>query len=101
MHVGFVVTNADGLGIFEFGELMNPEEQAEPFPTGRRFTLTAKVENRLTPGRYFIHVGVTSADGISAYAENVASFVVFGGPKTSGIVSPGVEFEVKSSGDPS
>jgi ABC-type polysaccharide/polyol phosphate transport system ATPase subunit len=101
VHVGFVVTNADGLGIFELGELMNPADQAEPFPAGHRFTLTAKIENRLTPGRYFVHVGVSSADGISAYAESVATFVVFGGPKTNGIVSPEVEFEVEPSGDPS
>jgi ABC-type polysaccharide/polyol phosphate transport system ATPase subunit len=98
VHVGFVVTNADGLGIFEFGRLMDPEEQAEPFPAGRRFNLAAKVENRLAPGRYFIHVGVTSAGGISAYAENVATFVVFGGSKTNGIISPDVEFEVESNG---
>jgi len=101
VHVGFVITNADGLGIFEFGQLMDPAEQAESFAAGRRFTLTAEIENRLAPGRYFVHIGVTSADGISAYAENAATFVVFGGPKTNGIVSPAVEFEVESTGSPS
>jgi len=101
VHVGFVVTNADGLGIFEFGELMDPAERAEPFPAGQHFNLAAKVENRLAPGRYFIHVGVTSADGISLYAEQTATFVVFGDPKTKGIISLGVEFEVDSTGSTS
>jgi ABC-2 type transport system ATP-binding protein len=96
VHVGFVVTNADGLGVFEFGELMNPEEQAEPFPAGRRFRLLAQVENRLAPGRYFIHCGITSASGISTYVENAASFVVFGGPRTNGIITPELSFEVES-----
>jgi ABC-2 type transport system ATP-binding protein len=96
VHVGFVLTNADGLGVFEFGELMNPEEQAEPFPAGRRFTLLARVENRLAPGRYFIHCGITSASGISTYVENAASFVVFGGPRTNGVITPELSFEVES-----
>jgi ABC-2 type transport system ATP-binding protein len=96
VHVGFVVTNADGLGVFEFGELMNPEDQAEPYPAGQRFSLLGKVENRLAPGRYFLHVGVTSAGGISTYAENAATFVVFGGPKTNGVISPMLQFEVES-----
>jgi ABC-2 type transport system ATP-binding protein len=98
VHVGFVVTNADGLGVFEFGELLNPEEQAEPFPAGRRFSLLARVENRLVPGRYFIHCGITSANGIATYVENAATFVVFGGPKTNGIISPELSFEVEGIG---
>jgi ABC-2 type transport system ATP-binding protein len=96
VHVGYVVTNADGLGVFEFGEVMNPEDQAqiEPFPVGQRFRLRARVENRLAPGRYFVHIGVTSAGGISAYAENAASFIVFGGHKTNGLINPKLSFEV-------
>jgi hypothetical protein len=99
VHVGFVFTNADGLGIFEFGQVMDPEQQAEPFPAGKRFDLLARVENRLAPGRYFIHVGMTSAGGISTYTENAATFVVYGGAKTNGLINPGIEFEVDSEGD--
>jgi ABC-type polysaccharide/polyol phosphate transport system ATPase subunit len=98
VHVGFVLTNADGLGIFEFGELMDPELQAAPFPAGKQFDLLAKVENRLAPGRYFLHVGVTSAAGISTYAENAATFVVYGGAKTNGLINPQIAFEVDRDG---
>jgi ABC-2 type transport system ATP-binding protein len=94
VHVGFVLANADGLGIMEFGELLNPEDQAAPFPAGRRVSLVGRLENRLPPGRYFLHCGVTSAAGISVYVENAATFVVFGGPATGGIISPDYEFEV-------
>jgi ABC-2 type transport system ATP-binding protein len=96
VHVGFVVTNADGLGVFEFGELLNPEAQGEPFSAGQRFNLLARVENRLVPGRYFVHVGVTSASGIASYAENATTFVVFGGPKTNGLITPHLTFEVET-----
>jgi ABC-2 type transport system ATP-binding protein len=99
VHIGYVVTNANGLGVFEFGELMNPEDQAEPFPAGQRFRLLARIENRLAPGRYFVHVGVTSAAGISAYAENAATFVVFGGTRTNGIINPTFRFEIDSDRD--
>jgi ABC-2 type transport system ATP-binding protein len=98
VHVGFVVTNADGLGVFEFGELLNPEDQGEPFAAGRRFSLLARVENRLAPGRYFLHCGITSANGIATHLENAATFVVFGGPKTNGIISPDLTFEVEDDG---
>lgn len=96
VHVGFVVTNADGLGVFEFGELLNPEEQGEPYTAGQCFSLLGRIENQLAPGRYFVHVGITSASGISTYAENAATFVVFGGPKTNGVISPRLHFEVET-----
>ncbi len=84
---------ADLVGV---GELLNPAHHGEPYPAGQRFSLLGRVENRLAPGRYFVHVGVTSASGISTYAENAASFVVFGGPKTNGVFSPMLHFEVES-----
>jgi ABC-2 type transport system ATP-binding protein len=98
VHLGFVLTNADGLGVFEFGELMNPEEQGEPYPAGKRFTLLATIENTLAPGRYFLHGGITGAEGISTYVENAASFVIFGGRKTNGVIVPELSFEVADGG---
>jgi ABC-2 type transport system ATP-binding protein len=98
VHVGFVVTNADGLGVFEFGQLMDPETQAAPYPAGQRFTLHGRIENRLAPGRYYLHCGVTSAAGISTYVENATTFVIYGGVKTNGVITPGVEFVVDDDG---
>jgi ABC-2 type transport system ATP-binding protein len=98
VHVGFVVINADGLGVFEFGELMDPQQQAAPYPAGQRFTLRGRVENRLAPGRYYVACGVTSASGISTYVENATTFVVYGGAKTNGVISPDIEFVVDVEG---
>jgi ABC-2 type transport system ATP-binding protein len=98
VHVGFVLANADGLGIIEFGEHLNPEDQAKPFSAGQRFSLLGQLENRLAPGRYFLHCGVTSAGGISVYVENAATFVVFGSARTGGVISPDLQFEVEMGG---
>jgi ABC-type polysaccharide/polyol phosphate transport system ATPase subunit len=98
VHVGFVLTNADGLGVFDFGELVGPAEFGGEFKPGERFTLTAKVENQLAPGRYFIHCGVTSPSGISLYVNKAITFVVFGSEHSRGVISPHREIEVSMEG---
>jgi ABC-2 type transport system ATP-binding protein len=95
VHVGFVLATADDLGILEFGEHLHPEEQGRPYPAGQRFSLLGRIENRLAPGRYFLHCGVTSSSGISVYIRNVVTFVVFGSAKTGGVISPDLEFDVE------
>jgi ABC-2 type transport system ATP-binding protein len=95
VHVGFVLATADELGIIEFGHLMNPESQGRPYPAGMLISLLGQVENRLAPGRYFLHCGVTSASGVSVYVENATTFVVYGSGKTGGIISPHVKFEAE------
>ncbi len=96
VHVGFVLTTNDGLGLIEFGEHLKPEEQQRPYPAGTRFRLEGRVENRLAPGRYFLNCGVTSAAGISVYVEQIATFVIFGSTKTGGVIAPEVRFQVES-----
>jgi ABC-type polysaccharide/polyol phosphate transport system ATPase subunit len=98
VHVGFVLTNADGLGVFDFGELVAPAEFGTEFEPGERFTLTAQVENQLAPGRYFIHCGVTSPSGISVYVDKAITFVVYGSEHSRGVISPHRQIEVTLDG---
>jgi ABC-type polysaccharide/polyol phosphate transport system ATPase subunit len=93
LHVGFVVANADGLGLFELGVPVTPEDGE--LVAGKRVVATATVENSLAVGRHFVHCGVQSANGISIYVHNAISFVVFGAQQTRGIISPSHEIEAE------
>jgi ABC-type polysaccharide/polyol phosphate transport system ATPase subunit len=81
LGVGFVITNADGVGIFEFGTLATDGPGEPRLSAGKRVEVVAGVENLLTPGRYFIHCGVNRAHnaGVALYEPNALNFVVFGG----------------------
>jgi len=86
LNFGFVIANADDVGMFEFGEPLIAEP-GELLPVGKRIEVTAAVENRLPPGRYFVHLGVHSDTGISIYTHNAISFLVIGSEQTTGVVS--------------
>jgi ABC-2 type transport system ATP-binding protein len=94
--VGFVIANADGLGLFEFGvEVENPDGSSE-LRAGQRVSVAAEIENPLASGRHFVHCGVQSHRGgeVSLYAHNAADFVIFGGAPSKGIVA--LEHEVEA-----
>jgi ABC-2 type transport system ATP-binding protein len=86
LNFGFVIANADDVGMFEFGEPLIAAP-GELLPVGKRIEVTASVENRLPPGRYFIHIGVHSDTGISIYTHNAISFLIIGSEQTTGLVS--------------
>jgi hypothetical protein len=93
-----MLVNADGIAVSEFVTLVEDEEE-EPIPVrrGQRLQVSSELENPLTPGRYFIHCGVNrtgGAHGISLYAHNAASFVVFGSDNSRGAVLLPHETEV-------
>jgi ABC-type polysaccharide/polyol phosphate transport system ATPase subunit len=100
LAVGFMIANADGLGMFEFGGEM--QAPAGGVAAGRRVTVSARVENPLAAGRYFVHCGVhrRRADGTTAllYTQNASDFVVFGGPGTRGVLSLDHSVEFDSDG---
>jgi ABC-type polysaccharide/polyol phosphate transport system ATPase subunit len=95
IQVGFVLANADELGILEFGELLTEEMFGGEIPLEQPITVTAKIENRLASGRYFLHNGISGYGGISVNVPKALSFVVFGTEHTRGLISPDVEYEVK------
>jgi ABC-2 type transport system ATP-binding protein len=100
--IGFMLVNADGVAVSEFVTLVEDEEE-EPIPVrrGQRLQVSSELENPLTPGRYFIHCGVNrtgGAHGVSLYAHNAASFVVFGSDNSRGAVLLPHETEVEIEG---
>jgi ABC-type polysaccharide/polyol phosphate transport system ATPase subunit len=79
--LGFILANAEGVGVFEFGTeaVITPEGKHELEP-GRRVRVKAEIENPLSAGRYFIHCGVNRVGGgVALYVHNALDFVVFGG----------------------
>ncbi len=99
--VGFILANAEGVGVFQFGTeaVVTPEGKHELEP-GRRVRIEAEIENPLSPGRYFVHCGVNRVDGgVALYVHNATDFVVFGGDMHSrGVVA--LPHEIKASVEP-
>ena len=90
LGVGFILANADGTGVFQFGTPVKDEHGAEQLAAGQRVTVAADVENLLVPGRYFVHCGVSRVGGagVALYAHDAIDFVVFGGEtQPGGVVS--------------
>lgn len=96
VSVGFILANADGIGVFQFGTSAVGEGGSASLATGQRVKVVAELENLLTPGRYFVHCGVNRAHGagVALYVHDAVDFVVFGGEgHAQGIVSLPHEIE--------
>ncbi len=100
VDVGFLVANADGLGVFNFGIPVGESEGARELAAGQRVTVTAALDNQLAAGRYCVHCGINRAyeGGIALYVSNALDFVVFGGPQTRGIVHPELKIDAAIEG---
>jgi ABC-2 type transport system ATP-binding protein len=87
LDIGFVIANADGVGVFQYG-VPAGEYGARGVAAGQRVRIESTVDNPLAPGRYFVHCGINraSGEGIALYVPNAMDFVVFGGPNDRGIV---------------
>jgi ABC-type polysaccharide/polyol phosphate transport system ATPase subunit len=87
IEVGFTLANRDGVGIFQFRTVT--EEAAGPLQAGQRVVVDTKMENVLTPGGYFVHVGVRrypDKGNIVLHVAEALSFHVFGGSPSQGVV---------------
>jgi ABC-type polysaccharide/polyol phosphate transport system ATPase subunit len=93
--LGFVIADPNGLGLFEFGTAVLAPDGSDEVPAGERIVVKAEVENRLAPGRHFVHLGAQSnrGGGVSIYVHNAVDFVVFGTTSTKGVVSLAHEIE--------
>ena len=88
--VGFILANADGIGVFQFGISVANEHGDGDLVVGERVSIEAEVENLLSPGRYFVHCGINRVHdgGVALYVHDAIDFVVFGGEaQPRGIVS--------------
>jgi len=88
LDVGFIVANADGVGVSQFGMPVG-EGDARAIAAGQRVRIESTLANPLAAGRYFVHCGINRAfaGGIALYVPNALDFVVFGGPTNSGIIA--------------
>ncbi|MEX0972420.1 MAG: ABC transporter ATP-binding protein [Solirubrobacterales bacterium] len=87
--VGFILANADGVGVFQFGTEAITENDTSELAAGQRIRINAEIDNLLSPGRYFIHCGVNRVSGgVALHVNNAVDFVVYGGESDlSGIVA--------------
>ena len=90
VDVGFLVANADGVNVFNFGIPVAEGKPSRALSAGQRVVVTAALDNQLAAGRYFVHCGINRAfeGGIALYLQKAIDFVVFGGPQTRGAVYP-------------
>ena len=96
LGVGFIIANADGVGVFQFGTGVTGNKGSAALAEGERVKVSAEVENLLVPGRYFVHCGVNRihGGGVALYVHNSVDFVVYGGEaQPRGIVSLPHEIE--------
>jgi len=94
--MGFIIANADGVNVCEFGGAIAEDGTFAPLRPGTSITVRAEVENLLTQGRYFVHCGVnrTENSGVALYVHNALDFVVYAGVDTpNGIVAIPAEVE--------
>jgi ABC-type polysaccharide/polyol phosphate transport system ATPase subunit len=80
LNVGFVLANADGVGIFELSTGVKGAGEEDRLRAGQRVAIDAELENPLAPGRYFVHCGVSRAKtgSVILYVHNCVDFVAFG-----------------------
>jgi hypothetical protein len=85
--VGFLVANADGVGVAEFTVPVGDPLDPTPLRARTRVRIDAELENPLSAGRYFVHCGINRVGGgVSLHVTNAVDFVVYGGLLTHGIV---------------
>jgi ABC-2 type transport system ATP-binding protein len=88
LHAGLILTNADGVGVFEFAAPIGGETSDRPVRAGQRMVVSSTIENPLAAGHYFIHCGInrTFEGGIALYVPKAMNFVVYGSSRERGIV---------------
>jgi ABC-2 type transport system ATP-binding protein len=88
VDVGFLVANAENVGVLNFGIPVKEGEEPRDIYAGERVTVRAVLDNNLADGRYYVHCGFNRAfgGGIALYVANAIDFHVYGSPPTRGMV---------------
>jgi len=91
LSAGFIVANADGIGVSQFDVFLNADEYYNPLPLrkGQRVDIGCELKNPLTAGRYHVHLGLNQAGTprVLHYVANAIDFVVYGGEMARGLVA--------------
>jgi ABC-type polysaccharide/polyol phosphate transport system ATPase subunit len=101
VSVFFIVANADGVGMFQFGAPIEGADGSGRLRAGDRATVSAGLENPLAPGRYFAHCGVRQDQGkgeVDLFVQGAVDFVVFGGERSGGVLA--LEHEIEARVEP-
>jgi ABC-2 type transport system ATP-binding protein len=95
LEVAFLVANSDGVGICACAAPIVGADGTREIAAGRRIKVAVSLENRFTPGHYFVHCGVnrTMMGGTALYVHNAIEFLIYGGPEGAGAVIVGNEIE--------
>jgi ABC-2 type transport system ATP-binding protein len=96
---GFLITNADDVNVHEFVTTLSQATGSEDLVPGQRVTVSVSMRNRLSPGRYFLHVGVTrhrNRYDSAFHAPHLLGFVVFGDQGATGLVAAEHEMAVET-----
>jgi ABC-type polysaccharide/polyol phosphate transport system ATPase subunit len=93
----FQFVTGDGIHLFSLNRTMTlPDGRPNRLAEGERARITGTIENRLTPGRYFIKCWVARARNPGDFAlhgMNVLDFVVFGPHQSPGLLAVEAEME--------
>jgi ABC-type polysaccharide/polyol phosphate transport system ATPase subunit len=88
---GFIIANANDLAVHEFTAPLSQDSGPESdLAAGKSVTVTLDTENRLSPGRYYIHFGVArnrNRYDAALIAPHALGFVVFGNRDSGAVVS--------------
>jgi ABC-2 type transport system ATP-binding protein len=88
LDVGFILVNADGIGVSQFGGAIG-EADSRDLRAGERAWIEATLGNPLDSGHYFVHCGINHSfeGGIALYVHNAIDFIIFGGPPNRGLIA--------------
>jgi ABC-2 type transport system ATP-binding protein len=95
---GFHCTNADGVHVFGFNQTLDlANDEPDRLEAGKRVRISGTIENRLTPGRYFLDSWIArnrNPGDVALQLIRALDFVVYGPAGTAGIVSVRNEVEI-------
>jgi ABC-2 type transport system ATP-binding protein len=97
VDVGFLLENADGVPVLNFGIAVHEGREPRDVRAGERVVVHASLDNQLADGRYFVHCGVNRAfgGGIALYLAKAMDFHVYGAPDSRGVVVPQVQIDAE------
>jgi len=96
VSAGFIVANADGVGLFQFSEPIRGADGSGRVRAGDRVAVSARLANPLAPGRYFVHASVRQDQGegdVELFVHGAVDFVVFGGERSGSLLALDHEVE--------
>jgi ABC-type polysaccharide/polyol phosphate transport system ATPase subunit len=102
-RVGFIIVNANDVAVHEFGGFLSEAPGASgDLAAGQSATVALDTENRLSPGRYYVHLGVArnrNRYDAALIATHALGFVVFGNQDSGAVVSAEHDFRIEVSDD--